>query len=1046
MILLYMLNILGNIQQLPYFHHNFTIQVAYRTNLQILIFQLQQVQIYMQLLPKRSSKLSISSDFQFYCNYNFSSTDLSNFTSTIAYYNYQSNSQCDQIQLLFSKQLHNRDVQVASLVGCKGKIMEIDTTCPISSCDSIYKVLQNNQQVIYQSPNVRGILQKQTTNSINFYEINQSNSLLYFNYDNELNQKKVLSHILIQFRNYYLQNFIALLINQLNQLRNFRRIIQLYSNMCQQIASLKIEYNEYLYANTLKVRYKYLCMHKQSIFLQCLFKDSIIIYFLMILIFPFIYWAIKLIVQIQMKSILMLIKQLFNMLGIYLQNIHQYNFQQQTILLFQYTILQGILMILLMCGFAFKAQTTNPLGLLNLDLFNISVNASSLQVAYSIYPERIIIGLSTNDTIYLFYYFYNNISIISYLNYTFEQQFSEFVLTYNSIIILIPSHEIQIMAFNFTNVFKLNQSSINNLFNNIQFNPIQIVMNTQLQSSLLYINNVDEVIIVLIDLNDYLIPVQMIHYNQTIKQINLVNELLIISYLCNNHQNICFQVWNLQNLPNYYYVENLYSFNFDDNLILQSDNQFLYVTFRNYTVQVYNPSSPYHKSLQYMLQLASPILCAPAYTSKFYLPQFQYFKSLIFSGNSFYELDGHQKFCLSYPQFIYNYTVTTGLNETALQQTPNQSITLYTNFTVFYNQENLSIKLDIDNIILKSKNFTYPMNLILNRQADYCGLMNLNQNYNQNQYCLTQYSQNFSNISNLQNYTIITSINNEYFALQNNSFIQTINKDLIEQQNLSYSNVNLSECLKSTSYIYTLYSVCLNTTSQYLLNFSLNSFGFIDNLNITQLPKTNITFLKQEASQTKFLFQVPLINQKNTNCIGITNKTTPFNFSIAQIITTTSTIQQQQQLIIFYILIGRQFQSLLYQFITVQNHEITFHSSVYIKGYSCNNNNIFTGLPNSYVLILETFYNQAIILLNNQFQSARDLFFSDLITTIPNYGNLNNTGNSIYKNGVLMQQYQFQNQSQFIVGVYYLNNLLDQSQLEPILMQGSFQTTDLIMQ
>lgn len=38
-------------------------------------------------------------------------------------------------------------------------------------------------------------------------------------------------------------------------------------------------------------------------------------------------------------------------------------------------------------------------------LFNsleISINAKSLQTAYSIYPEIIVIGLSDNDTIYLF--------------------------------------------------------------------------------------------------------------------------------------------------------------------------------------------------------------------------------------------------------------------------------------------------------------------------------------------------------------------------------------------------------------------------------------------------------------------------------------------------------------------------------------------------------------------------------------------------------------------------------------------------------------------
>ncbi|CAD8211023.1 unnamed protein product [Paramecium octaurelia] len=83
---------------------------------------------------------------------------------------------------------------------------------------------------------------------------------------------------------------------------------------------------------------------------------------------------------------------------------------------------------------------------------------------------------------------------------------------------------------------------------------------------------------------------------------------LILSYICNNNeQNICFQVWNVQNLPNFYYLMNLHSVQFDNTLIIQSDNLFFCVTFSNYTVYVYNPQYPYHMSLYYILQLTSPI-------------------------------------------------------------------------------------------------------------------------------------------------------------------------------------------------------------------------------------------------------------------------------------------------------------------------------------------------------------------------------------------------------------------------------------------------------
>ncbi|CAD8129696.1 unnamed protein product [Paramecium sonneborni] len=68
---------------------------------------------------------------------------------------------------------------------------------------------------------------------------------------------------------------------------------------------------------------------------------------------------------------------------------------------------------------------------------------------------------------------------------------------------------------------------------------------------------------------------------------------------------------------------------------------------------------------------------------------------------------------MSYPNFIYNYNVTSALNDTALQQTPNQSITFYSNLTIIQNLTSISPHIAPDNIIPQSKNFTYPMNLFL---------------------------------------------------------------------------------------------------------------------------------------------------------------------------------------------------------------------------------------------------------------------------------------------------------------------------------------------
>ncbi|CAD8121195.1 unnamed protein product [Paramecium sonneborni] len=148
-----------------------------------------------------------------------------------------------------------------------------------------------------------------------------------------------------------------------------------------------------------------------------------------------------------------------------------------------------------------------------------------------------------------------------------------------------------------------------------------------------------EVIIISIDQNSSPIPISLIQVNFKIKQINLINYSLILSYLCNNDQNMCFQVWNVQNLPKYNYIKNLYSENIDKKVIIQSDNLFLYVTFSNYTVYVYNPSLPYHLSLYYKLELTSPIQFSVQLSLN--NPN-----SIIFSNNNFYILFESQQFNL----------------------------------------------------------------------------------------------------------------------------------------------------------------------------------------------------------------------------------------------------------------------------------------------------------------------------------------------------------------------------------------------------------------
>ncbi|CAD8119129.1 unnamed protein product [Paramecium sonneborni] len=991
-------------------------------------------------------QLTITQDQKFYQKSNFTQKGMSNFIMINAYYNYWSYAQCDQIVLLYFQYTSNlSDQMMAQLLGCEGQIIKIDDRLPFNQRQSVKKIIQNNQFLIYITNNESVIKSKSQSEGLiySFYQINQSNSLLYLNDDNELFQFN--QEIFI-----YKISLPSIQINLTKKEISNKRYYN-FTFLCSHSTIFTL----------FKIQMKILLMNDTNVYVMSnsKFQDSEF------------YQNATFKQQIAEFSGQLLNYKLsknetyFNFIQVTFFNAGRINqtYQLVQFLAIKYAKVEEQYLIgynncqidILTCSNQSYILCTQQ------NSINISVNASSLQASFSIYPTIVTIGLNAYDKIYLFQYYQDNQSLISYSNYTCENEISEFVLTYNSLIILFKKKkEIKVMKFNFRNIFTLKQQSINQFFNKIQFNPIQIVVNTQLQSSLLYINNINEVIIISIDQNNFPIPISLVQINFIIKQINLINQQLILSYLCNKDQNICFQVWNVQNLPIYYYVKSLYRENVEKEVKIQSDNLFLYVTFRNYTVYVYNPSLPYHMSLYYKFELTSPI--------QFSFQQDLLEKhSIIISNNNFYILHGDSQLILmyeyqnqdfnntiSYPQFTYNYTVTSALNISAFQYTPNQTVTFYSNFTIFQNERNLSKNLSNNNLIPKSKNLSYPMNLILDRQVAYCGSTNPNQTQNLNQYCsLTQFSPQSSSIYIIQNYSLITAINNQFFALQNNSFIQTVNSDLTNKFNFNYSYLNLSECLHSTSYIYSLYTICQNNQSQYLLNFQLNFEGDIVNLNITQLPQTFYYIYKIRSILNQIFIlgslefqqqQLYWLNQFNNTLQSISNLIN--DFSIGQI--QQSEFSKSQQIIIFYITY-----SVSYTIMTIDEQGVNLLNPVYVNIVFCYQDLscYYYSSQLNYVLILEIYSNYAIIFVSNIYQGyVVQLKFSlqntkssngIFVGSIPNYSNLNNTGYSFYQNEVLMQQFTQGNQNQFIVGVYYFNNIKDENLSEPTLMQGSFNTT-----
>ncbi|CAD8070488.1 unnamed protein product [Paramecium sonneborni] len=983
---------------------------------------------------------SISIDSTFQLTFSFHNQYFTNFSIISVFYNYQTYPQYDNILVVLCTQYGSNSFKyIQQFQGFKNQIIVGKIESMLSFNFYFIKILQNNYFYILQGIEqiiiieVLSGFQKMidTKNNNNQLYINNNNQLFSFNQD-------------IVF---YQLSQPSLYINLTNSqvAGKSYHFLLLCNNLIQDFYKLKInlqvlfpnDTNIYVMFNQKFVMYEILGdLNEQSFFS---FSGSLLNY------------------APNTSSMDIGCQQ------ITYQNIYEinqtYSLAQLLNIDFQYGYYQEISFI----GYnnnSIQIFKNDQQNLVEINLINISINAKLLQASYT-FDNYQIIGISNNDTIYLFNQSINNSTYYSY-NITFEQELSYFLLTQNNLIILFLKQEIQIMTFNFINTFTLNQSYINKHFKNVQFNPIQIEMNKQLQSTLLFINNINEVIIVSIEQNNIPIPIQLIKLDFQIKQISLVQQLLIISYICNNSINICFQVWNVQNLPQFFYVKSLYSLPFDNQVIIQSDNLFFYVTLSNQNVYVYNPYFSQHMSLYYKLELASPILCSLAiFEFDWGIKQLK--NSLIFQNQAFYQLKPLQALQLTlskpsyldfnktYPQLIYNFSVTSSLNSNAFYSTPNQSILLYSNFTLFNNQ-NYTINLIAENFNLQNQSFIYPINLIIDRQVSFCKISD-QYNCNLTNQLIGQYYQNFEKV----NYTLITSINNQFFALQNNYLIQIINSNLKYQSYYDYSNLNLDECLQSTSYSYDLYSVCQNSSSQYWLTFTLSTSGNICQPQLIVFPKTinqiyqissiqgqifilgNYTIEPNYNPNDHRLFQNNSLfwfNQLKNNFQIISDNC--IEFSIVQL--PTSNQEQIQTIMILFIDLYQQ----LINFIMTVDGNYNYSSNIQFE-------DLYYEQGLQEIQILETIGRQITYLMTDnsgvsfllKFYCYLDVFKkqiiqskSYLIQSIPNYGNLQTTLNYIYQNGIFIQQ--FYNNNYYIVGAYNLTNLGELNLNEPYLMQVSF--------
>ncbi|CAD8159219.1 unnamed protein product [Paramecium pentaurelia] len=353
------------------------------------------------------------------------------------------------------------------------------------------------------------------------------------------------------------------------------------------------------------------------------------------------------------------------------------------------------------------------------------------------------------------------------------------------------------------------------------------------------------------------------------------------------------------------------------------------------------------------------------------------------------------------------------------------------------------------------------MNIILDRQTSFCYFSNssnisqvdqFDQKYISNNICdLTNFG--YYNITNNQNYTLVTAVNNQFFVLQNSKQIQIVDQFFEYLQLHNYSNLNFTDCLKSTSYNLTLSSICQNDTAQYWLSISFDSNGIVIDMNSFSIPNrfTNVSKINNIANLNFILGtydsyysnlygKLYLFNSSNSSMQQLYD----YNFSCQDfsvaLYNLNSDINEENLVIILYIIDYLAFS----QYIFIRNNSISFQEPSALMWIY---NNIF-GVQ---IQILQIINDELFMLITSiegvgQFlvYSLKQYLFERvryIITSIPAYGDLKPNTISIYSNGYLLQQ--FKKGYNYIIGVYQISKLLNNNLEEPILMLESINSTSL---
>ncbi|CAD8194860.1 unnamed protein product [Paramecium octaurelia] len=543
---------------------------------------------------------------------------------------------------------------------------------------------------------------------------------------------------------------------------------------------------------------------------------------------------------------------------------------------------------------------------INLDDYR--VNNSQLEINY--YADSGLffyqVGLGINSTYIQIYCFLNTVTkmVISENIVLQIDPYKQFLLLYNAIVLILDSNQLAICTFDNKQIILLNSTILTNLFGRtISLNPINIFMDQQYQSKVLYVNNNDSFIIGTIT-DEFIFELFSLKaVNIQIINLSVIKYFLVLSYFCEDLQNFCFQVWNVKDFYHPKFHKNLTSIQISQRYQFYSDNLFFYVQTDN-IINVYNPEQSEHSSLFKQIMFDGQYFSSLAYQNIAFLS----FNQSLFSLTtiliqSFSTQNVQNKY---FSDLTFNFTISSQLNPKSQINSSNNSLIIINNY--------IDISLQSESIAVDHNQYSLEINrddLLAQGQIEYF------QVENNDSIILTNIIDNQILDVYTDQFHLSTLLRNQFILLNNQNL-------LIYHFNLSYSFGPYKICVATTTYKDIIYILCQKEDLYKVISLKvLNESNLEENLVIDSI-KFNYT------SNTWMRIQDDLLYIWNRNKTKLYNLNQNQNQSETQICESTQnsfqavTLQKQQdkQLIAyFYFKTYSQYQ-LTYKIVQIINNYI----------------------------------------------------------------------------------------------------------------------------